>query len=239
MINSEETRQTINLNFLHTYCLELNVMLGELLFQERNSPENRTSMVFCYYNLPFMFNSSWWLAYYDSKITPQTFRIAPQNPYVTLTRGELEDIYDAVESTATLRSVKRARQDPLLDKNRRLPIQAGSGKVLACAHDLLIKAARYRRETLQEGPGLRDRDVIGPLLGLESAKPNLNDIRAISPTIWAIELSRFMALWAMKQMGSTTCKPCTCITIYYTTYCGGFRKTENVVCDHVYVVIIL
>ena len=85
--------------------------------------------------------------------------IAPQNPYVTLTRGELEDIYDAVESAATLRSVKRARQDPLLDKIGDFQYKLEVARSSVC-HDLLIKAARYRRETLQEGPGLRERKPI-------------------------------------------------------------------------------
>ena len=64
-------------------------------------------------------------------------------------------------SLLALRSVKRARQDPLLDKIGDFQYKLEVARSSMC-HDLLIKAARYRRETLQEGPGLRDRDVIGP-----------------------------------------------------------------------------
>ena len=149
-----------NLNFLHTYCLELNVMLGELLFQERISPRTEHRWYFVTTTCP-----SCLIPVDDSPIMiPRSLpdvRIAPQNPYVTLTRGELEDIYDAVESAATLRSVKRARQDPLLDKIGDFQYKLEVARSSMC-HDLLIKAVRYRRETLQEGPGLRDRDVIGP-----------------------------------------------------------------------------
>jgi hypothetical protein len=186
-----------SVNLLYMMCLQVNVMLAELLVSPKVTHLGK-KWYFITTDCPGCMQDVGDHALIMTGKAPVAI-VSANNPYLTLTPGELEDLHLSIERGLTQRAINQMRQDPLLDTTRSFNEKVEIARQLV-GRDLLVRVSTFRAQVQNEHTRSLFRSEILPLSEIDATKPNYNDLRSLPPKTWAELLCKTLGHFVMSYL---------------------------------------